>query len=195
MPPLKRLFIFTLCFTVLYTSILFFISPQPLAPPLDTGAGEKTQSENSTLPEPTAKPLKEDLQNLSPAEPPSENSDDTFAATEGSLSKHFMRTEFACDCAGYCDGFPVEMNTEFIQKLQELRNQCGGPIIITSGVRCPQRNAEVGGVPYSFHLRGLAADLYCPNMTPGNLLAIAQDIGLNTIAYYHHGYIHVELLR
>lgn len=122
-----------------------------------------------------------------PEEPP--------AAPVEMLSPNFAKAEFACDCAGYCDGWPAQMDSELITRLQALRDRSGGPLIITSGVRCERRNTEVGGVPYSYHLRGRAADLYSPDVRPGDLLVMARDLGLNVIPYYHHGYIHVELVR
>lgn len=57
-------------------------------------------------------------------------------------------------------------NTEIIdninytmERLDEIREKYGKPIIITSGYRCQELNKKVGGKPNSFHLKGLAADL------------------------------------
>lgn len=44
--------------------------------------------------------------------------------------------------------------------LDPLRERWGGPIIVTSGYRCPELNRKVGGAGHSFHLRGMAADIY-----------------------------------
>lgn len=43
-------------------------------------------------------------------------------------------------------------------QLEVLREYIARPIFITSGFRCPELNAAVGGVPGSAHVRGLAAD-------------------------------------
>ena len=43
----------------------------------------------------------------------------------------------------------------FLEKVREL---CGCPLLITSGVRCPELNKAVGGVPTSQHQSGHAAD-------------------------------------
>ena len=82
---------------------------------------------------------------------------------------------------------------ELLERIEALRMACGQPVIITSGVRCEARNEEVGGVSWSFHKKGLAADLYCPGMGVGDLAARAQETGLNILPYYSSGYIHVEL--
>jgi len=44
-----------------------------------------------------------------------------------------------------------------------MRISLGEPMVISSGYRCKKHNKEVGGVPNSAHLRGLAADIAIPN--------------------------------
>lgn len=46
-----------------------------------------------------------------------------------------------------------------IERLDEIREGFGQPIIVTSGYRCPALNKAVGGVSNSAHKSGLAADL------------------------------------
>ena len=43
--------------------------------------------------------------------------------------------------------------------LDNLRDGWGRPIIVTSGYRCKELNAAVGGAHYSQHLKGQAADI------------------------------------
>ena len=50
-----------------------------------------------------------------------------------------------------------------IHVLQPLRDAIGRPVYITSGYRSAKLNARVGGVPNSYHLRGLAADIHVDN--------------------------------
>lgn len=45
------------------------------------------------------------------------------------------------------------------QCLDPIREKFGGPIMITSGYRCPQLNAACGGSPTSEHKTGFAADI------------------------------------
>ena len=42
----------------------------------------------------------------------------------------------------------------------------GKPIHINSGYRSPRLNAAVGGASKSMHMRGLAADILCPQFGP-----------------------------
>ena len=43
--------------------------------------------------------------------------------------------------------------------LDPIREDWGSPIIVSSGYRCPELNAKVGGVKTSGHLYGYCADL------------------------------------
>ncbi len=56
----------------------------------------------------------------------------------------------------------VVYNLEWLcsQALDPLREAIGSPIIVSSGYRCPELNNAVGGSPTSYHLLGLAADIY-----------------------------------
>ena len=107
-------------------------------------------------------------------------------------SEHFAMEEYACDCPCYCDGWPTAMDEELLEKIEELRQNLGSPIVITSGVRCPRWNEEVGGVDNSKHLHGHAADLYCPDVDIHIVAEEAVKLGLTVLTYYDQGYIHVE---
>ncbi|MEG2649998.1 MAG: D-Ala-D-Ala carboxypeptidase family metallohydrolase, partial [Eubacterium sp.] len=76
--------------------------------------------------------------------------------------------------------------------IEILRESLGAPVIITSGVRCTRYNAEVGGIEYSRHLRGHAADLYSPQIDIHTVAQVASTLGLTVITYYDQGFIHVE---
>ena len=116
------------------------------------------------------------------------------AYKDSRASEHFAMCEYQCDCGGmYCAGFPELMEEALLAQVENLRNRLGRPVIITSGVRCGPRNEEVGGVAWSFHKRGAAADLYSPGVPVGTLAALAKDCGLNILPYYRDGYVHVEI--
>ncbi len=110
-------------------------------------------------------------------------------------SAHFRMDEYACDCASYCDGWPAEMDPELLEKIEALRCAFDRPIIITSGVRCERRNAEVGGIENSWHLTGHAADLYCPGVPYDEVAAVARTLGLGVIEYPYQQFDHVEIWR
>ena len=73
--------------------------------------------------------------------------------------KYFGKAEFRCNCNGkYCDGYPAEMHPALIKVADRVREHFGSAAIVSSGVRCEQHNANVGGVPNSRHMYGKAMD-------------------------------------
>lgn len=105
---------------------------------------------------------------------------------------HFARNEFICDCQDACNGFPAEMDPAFMGKLEALRQALNRPVVVTSGLRCAARNAEVGGIADSWHLTGHAADIYCPGVACQTVAAAARDLGFGVIVYPAEAYCHVE---
>lgn len=53
-----------------------------------------------------------------------------------------------------------------IPKMNIIRTFLGVPIKVNSGYRCPELNKKVGGVPNSYHTKGLAVDGVPIGMTP-----------------------------
>ena len=111
--------------------------------------------------------------------------------------RYFRRAEFACQCGGkYCNGFPCEMAEETVRMLDEIRERAGVPICISSGLRCPTHNEEVGGVSSSRHMAGQAADMVC-SLAPEDLYQIAVEVagekipGRGGIGLYPWG-VHID---
>lgn len=52
------------------------------------------------------------------------------------------------------------------QLLDPIREAWGEPIVVSSGYRCKELNALVGGVKNSHHLLGCAADITAPLLSP-----------------------------
>ena len=115
----------------------------------------------------------------------------------GDLTKNFSRHEFACSCG--CGSNNIAPG--LVAMLQQVRDDIGQSVGITSGVRCRAYNASVGGVETSAHV---PADL-------GNgEQAHATDIGIPNSAYRYkimpalyragfkrigigNGFIHVDI--
>ena len=73
------------------------------------------------------------------------------------LSPNFTHDEFSCSCnCGFDD-----ISLLLVEKLQELRDEVGKPIRVTSGCRCASHNRAIGGGLVSSHQSGLAADIDC----------------------------------
>lgn len=100
--------------------------------------------------------------------------------------KHFERSEFKCGCGGrYCKGFPVEPDLELVKLLDDMREEFGVPITITSGIRCKRyNNSLAGSIPTSEHMTGRAADIYVPGVPLAKVKAKAYELGA---AYSYYG--------
>ena len=108
--------------------------------------------------------------------------------------KHFKRSEFACKCGKYCNGYPAEIDMKMVKIADAIRERIRKPISVNSGLRCKTHNANVGGVSNSQHLYGTAADLGCPiGCTPSQMASIAEEIMGDTggIGTYPWG-IHID---
>ena len=76
----------------------------------------------------------------------------------GDLTKNLSRHEFRCQC-GVCEFRAADF--ELVKILQSVVDHFQADhIFITSGIRCEDHNAQVGGAVDSQHVKGLAADFY-----------------------------------
>ena len=86
----------------------------------------------------------------------------------GTISRHFSYREFEsseyADRHGLCNvirSYQVRDSIKALvdEVLEPLREAWGAPLTISSGYRCPEVNAGVGGVSTSQHALGEAADV------------------------------------
>lgn len=68
--------------------------------------------------------------------------------------KNFTRDEFACKCG--CGTNEIKDST--IDYAQELRDECGFALPVTSGYRCPKHPIEARKTNPGTHARGVAVD-------------------------------------
>ena len=80
----------------------------------------------------------------------------------GDLSEHFNRSEFECQCGCGFDTVDIEL----LEALETIRHRYMKPIKITSGCRCIQHNAAIGGSYDSQHTKARAADFKVQGMEP-----------------------------
>ena len=110
--------------------------------------------------------------------------------------RHWTREEFRCRCVGkHCNGFPAEPDETLVELLDDVREDLGAPAIASSGVRCAQHNANVGGVANSRHLSGRAADFMVTGVTGQELLNRVQADPRTNYAYIidNGPYVHVDV--
>ena len=106
------------------------------------------------------------------------------------LSTHFKVREFACQ-----DGSdPVFVSDELVGLLQKIRNHFKKPVNINSGFRTASHNKKVGGVVYSQHLYGTAADIAVSGVAPQEVFDYACKIMPNKggVGLYSWG-VHVDV--
>jgi len=68
--------------------------------------------------------------------------------------EYFMRKDFDCQETGN-----NEMSDYFLEKLDDLRHECGFPFIVTSGYRDPSHSIEARKSKPGKHSQGVAADI------------------------------------
>ena len=88
--------------------------------------------------------------------------------------QYFSRKEFACKCGRYCNGYPAQMQRGIVELADRARGELKGAGFVSSGLRCSQHNANVGGVSDSRHLTGKAVDLRIEGKPARQTLAWAQ---------------------
>lgn len=91
------------------------------------------------------------------------------------------------------EGSGVNMDKDFLRKLDKLRHWCGFPFHITSGYRTKEYNIIVKGALDSSHMRGVAVDIRCRgNHERFVILRHAIRMGFNRIGIYNN-HIHLDM--
>ena len=104
--------------------------------------------------------------------------------------KHFKSAEFDDPTK---PGSGLNMKWEIVSKLDQIRERIGQPLVVMSGYRTGEHNAQVGGVDGSAHTAGFAVDIAC--RTSGLRFAILQaalDVGISRIGL-GHTFIHLDV--
>ena len=66
-------------------------------------------------------------------------------------------------CKYFTDEETINLTDDLCQKIDKMREMFGYPIMMTSGYRTPEHNAEIGGVADSAHVKGMAVDIAVPS--------------------------------
>ncbi len=107
------------------------------------------------------------------------------------VSPHFRLLEFEDP-----DTRLVKLEPRLLVCLEALRDAVGKPIRVTSGYRSVPTNARVGGAGYSYHLRGMAADLVWEGIDLGAAVKMARAAGFTGIGIDRHPdnlHLHVDV--
>jgi uncharacterized protein YcbK (DUF882 family) len=106
------------------------------------------------------------------------------------LSAHFSVEEMQCHDCGVC-----KVTGELLDALEQLRALGPEPIDVNDGYRCPQHNADVGGVNSSQHELGTAADIRIVGLSLQQMYDRAKTVpafAAGGIGVYDGGFIHVD---
>lgn len=103
--------------------------------------------------------------------------------------KNFSPRELACKGTGQ-----LLVDETAIDKLQQLRDALGVPLLITSAYRSPEHNKRVGGATNSYHMKGNAFDIRMENQDPDVFEIAAREVGFRGFGYYpKQGFMHIDL--
>lgn len=92
--------------------------------------------------------------------------------------RHFEHSEF--DQKGL-PGSGFKMDRDFLIHLDELRERCGFPFVVSSGYRTPDYNASVSNTGTTGpHTTGKAADILVSGAEAYTLLRYAMSMGVFT---------------
>lgn len=115
-----------------------------------------------------------------------------IAEKEGNVEvkRYFRVKEFACK-----DGTPVVfIDDHLVTILSILRTKIGRPVIINSGYRTPEHNKRVGGAKYSYHMRGMAADIKVEGMKAKELAKKLDEIVPNECGIIvYNNWVHFDV--
>ena len=105
----------------------------------------------------------------------------------------FRDSEFYCKCDRDCIGKHKKISENLLARLNTARRIAKIPFIITSGLRCPEHNAEIGGKPDSAHLEGFAVDIKTSNsMDRYKIFRALLSAGFNRIGIAKD-FIHADI--
>lgn len=107
--------------------------------------------------------------------------------------RYFQKQEFACKC-GACGGFPAQPQERLVRIAENVRSHFGEAALVSSGVRCKEHNAAVGGVTNSRHLTGKAMDFRINGKSSGEVLNyVNQQTGIRYAYAIDAQYVHMDV--
>lgn len=117
----------------------------------------------------------------------------------GNLSRSFSRYEFLCNCD--C-GIEFKVDGQLVNILQKIRDKTG-PVLITSGARCPAKNKDTpGAAKGSWHVprKGIlhAADIVIldprrrTDSAALGMWLIADMADASGLGIYEKGRLHID---
>lgn len=105
------------------------------------------------------------------------------------MSKYFHDLEFKA-CTPGCN--ISQMDSDFLDMLDELRELCGFPLVLNCAYRSSEWDKERGRSGKSYHTKGLAVDIRCYDAQKrAFIVQYALSLGLSVGVY--SSFIHVDM--
>jgi uncharacterized protein YcbK (DUF882 family) len=107
------------------------------------------------------------------------------------MKSYFTDRELSCSCCGEYYFVP-----EFLYILNLIRGECGFPLPVTSGYRCPKHPVEASKERSGAHSRGLAVDISVRGERAHRLVEEAMKQGIPRIGINQKGlnrFIHLDI--
>ena len=106
--------------------------------------------------------------------------------------RFFTEEELACSHCG-----EQGMDTQFVEVVEELREELGWPFIVTSAYRCPEHPIEKKKDKPGTHRLGRAMDIQCSGEKALDLIERAVQkgflrVGVNQRGDYAQRFIHID---
>lgn len=115
------------------------------------------------------------------------------------LPSRFFLWEFACPCGCGFGSKPEDVSEDLVYRLNIVRYLYGQAMVVTSGARCRNYNARIGGVPDSAHTphpkdgKCYAADIRVRlGADRYHLLHLAKQVGIVRVGL-DVGFIHLDV--
>ena len=110
--------------------------------------------------------------------------------------KYFRKEEVRCNCGGkYCGGFPARVDPLLLELADQVREHFGAPAIVSSGLRCPVHNKNVGGAAASRHMSGKAMDFRIQGKGSAQVLEFVKELPQVRYTYAIDGcFVHMDVV-
>lgn len=119
------------------------------------------------------------------------NASPYMVASDWQYFKNFKEKEYFCTCKKkYCDGWNglrKKIPMHLLMADQYIRNYYNKPVSFSCSVRCPKRNAEVGGIKNSKHIKFRANDFKCSDIKSSKVVDLVYK-GSNKLPFVGYAY-------
>ena len=106
---------------------------------------------------------------------------------------NFAFTEMACQETGEC-----RIDETMMDRLQQLRDNYGFPLTITSGYRSPRHSIEAAKETPGTHAKGRAVDIACNGVEALDLIEEALEVSFTGFGVQQKGknrFLHLDDLK